>query len=154
GGGPGSRDGVIAFARSAEGPLYRVAAAGGEVTPVSALDESRGETSHRYPYFLPDGRHFLYLARCVQTENNAIYVGSLDSKETKRLLRADSSVAYSSPGYLLSVRDGTLLAQRFDADKLELAGEPVTVAERVRYSVGNALADFYVSENGRSEERR
>ena len=147
-GGTWSRDGVIVFAPSAEGPLYRVSAAGGEVTPVSALDESRGETSHRYPYFLPDGRHFLYLARCVQTENNAIYVGSLDSKETKRLLSADSSMAYSPPGYLLYVRGGTLLAQGFDADKLELAGEPVQLAARVRYAASNALADFSVSENG------
>src|SRR5439155_1489346 len=87
-------------------------------------------------------------ARRVQTENNAIYGGSLGSEEAQRVLPAGSSGGYSPPGCLPSVRDGTLLAQRFDAAKLELAGEPVTVAERVRHSVGNALADFYVSGNG------
>jgi len=62
-GGTWNRDGVIVFASSAFGLLYRVSAAGGEPSPVTALDQSRFETSHRWPYFLPDGRHFLYLVR-------------------------------------------------------------------------------------------
>ncbi len=117
-GGTWNRDGVIVFAPSSEGPLYRVSAAGGEVTPVTALDESRQEVSHRYPYFLPDGRHFFYFARTSRAGGTAIYVGSLDSKETKRLLvgadsGAISGAMYSPPGYILYLRDGILVGARF-----------------------------------------
>jgi hypothetical protein len=92
-GGTWNRDGVIVYARSFADRLYRVSATGGAPTPVTTLDESRKETAHQWPYFLPDGRHFLYLARSVQRENTGVYVGALDSKERKLLLNADSSVA-------------------------------------------------------------
>ena len=72
----------------------------------------------------------------AQRENTAIYVGSLDSKETKRITSADSNVSYSPPGYLLFAREGTLMAQPFDADKLEVTGEEFPLVERIRYSLG------------------
>src|SRR5262249_13176071 len=78
-----SRDGVIAFAPGV-GALTRVSATGGRATQLTTLDESRQETPHLFPFFLPDGRHFLYVALSRQKENNGIYVGSLDSKEVKR----------------------------------------------------------------------
>ena len=148
-GGAWSRDGVIIFTkRGATGGLHRIPATGGEAVPVTTLDEARKETGHAWPHFLPDGRHFLFLARNSQRENSAIYVGALDSKETKRLVSVDSSMAYAPPGYLLYVRDNTLMAQTFDADRLELAGEPFPVVKEVISNQGNARGMFSVSAGG------
>ncbi len=147
-GGTWNRDGVIVFAPVPFGPLYRVSAAGGEPTPVTALDQSDLETAHRWPYFLPDGRHFLYFVRSSRDEREGIYVGSLDAKETRRLLPTALNAAYAPPGFLLFLRNETLMAQRFDADKLELTGEPFPVAERVAYNPGLGRGAFSVSENG------
>ncbi|MCA1573001.1 MAG: protein kinase [Acidobacteria bacterium] len=147
-GGTWNRDGVIVFALDAFGPLYRVSAAGGEPIPVTALDQSRLETSHRWPYFLSDGRHFLYFVRTSQAESGGIFVGSLDGKETKRLLPTTLNAAYAPPGFLLFLRNETLIAQRFDADELQLTGEPFPIAERVAFNPGLSRGAFSVSENG------
>ena len=148
-GGSWNREGVIIFCPNATSPLYRVSATGGEATQLTTLDESRHEVAHRWPFFLPDGRHFLFLARSVQQkESAAIYVGSLDSKETKRITSADSNVSYAPPGYLLFGREATLMAQPFDVDKLEVTGDAFPLAERIRYSWGPGLAEFSVSDNG------
>ncbi len=146
-GGTWNRDGVILFAKEF-GSLYRIPAAGGEPTPVTTLDQSHFETSPRWPYFLPDGRHFLYLVPGGQAESSGIYVGSLDAKVTKRLLPITMNAVYAPPGFLLFLRNETLMAQRFDADKLELTGEPLPVAEHVAFNIGLRLAAFSVSENG------
>lgn len=145
-GGSWNRDGVIIFSPTAQSPLYRVSATGGEATQLTTLDESRQETSHRWPFFLPDGRHFLYLARTIQGEDNVIYVGSLDSKEVKRVTRADSNMAYALPGDLLFAREGTLMAQPFDAEGLRVTGEAFPVVEHIRHNPANTLARFSVSE--------
>jgi len=143
-GGTWNRDGVILFAPSANDGLYRVSANGGEVTAVTTLDKAR-ENSHRFPQFLPDGRHFIYLSR---GEKSGIYVGSLDSKETKRILDADFSAKYAAPGYLLFVRGAALMAQPFDAGKLELTGDAFPVAEQVGTNNATRSAHFTVSESG------
>jgi dipeptidyl aminopeptidase/acylaminoacyl peptidase len=137
------RDGVIVFA-SNTGPLSRVPAGGGPVTPATAL--KHGETAHTRPSFLPDGRHFLY--RVTGKSAPAIVIGSLDSADTSPLLNADSQVLYSPPGYVVFVRQGTLLGQRFDAGRLELSGDPVQIAEGVAVDAGTGLAAFSVSQNG------
>lgn len=147
-GGTWNRDGVIVFAKSLGDRLYRVSASGGTPTPVTTLDESSKETAHLWPYFLPDGRHFLYLARSVQKENTGIYVGALDSKEQKLLVNADSNPVYAPPGFLLFVRERTLMAQPFDADRLQLTGEPFSVVEQVGYNAANGRAYFSVSQTG------
>jgi serine/threonine protein kinase/Tol biopolymer transport system component len=148
-GGTWNADGVILFAPKVADALYRVPAAGGTPVPVTTLDRSRKEDSHYHPQFLPDGRHFLYHAYNPQRENTGIYVGSLDSKETKLLLNTDVSAEYAPPGYLLFLRERTLMAQSFDADRLELRGEPFPVAERVdRLGVGVRYALFSVSQTG------
>jgi serine/threonine protein kinase len=148
GGGTWNRDGVIVFARSFSDRLYRVPATGGSSTPVTALDESRKEGAHIWPYFLPDGRHFLYLARSAQRENTGIYVGALDSNERKLLINADSSAVYAPPGFLLFLRERTLMAQAFDANKLQLTGEAFPIAEQVGFNAVNGRAFFSVSETG------
>jgi len=149
-----NREGVILF-RPAIGPIYRVSAAGGEARAVTAFDRSRQENTHSWPQFLPDGRHFLYTATGSVPENSAVYVASLDSKDAKRLINTNLNTAYardaSGQGYLLFARGNTLMAQAFDAGRLELAGEPFPAAENMSIGANNAgpfLAAFSVSQNG------
>jgi len=141
-GGSWGADGTILVTPDLGTGVFRVPAAGGSPVPVTFIDKSLGETSHRFPQFLPDGRHFLYYARTSGTEKEWIYSASLDSKERRPLLQAASSVVYSPDGYLLFVREGNLLAQRFDAARLKLSGEPVSVAEAMNY-LGSAVPDGY-----------
>ncbi len=150
-GGTWNRDGVIVFTPDVSSPLFRVSAAGGEATPITQLDQSHHETTHRWPYFLPDGRHFVYLARgpasASESEANAIYVASLDSKERKLVLHASSNAAYA-PGYLLFVRETTLMVQPFDAKRLQLTGDAFPIAEQIQFDPPISRGVFSVSENG------
>ena len=132
------------------GGLRRVSAEGGTVTSETTVDRARGETGHLWPYFLPDGRHFLY----IQTgeDGGGIYIGSLGAKQVRRLLdfsKTDgtSSVAYAAPGYVLFVLGGTLMAQPFDAARLEKTGEPIHVAEGVLNNGAGTGGAFSVSAN-------
>lgn len=143
-----SRAGVVLFIAN-DGTLARVPESGGAVTPVTTLDASRSETVHNWPFFLPDGRHFLYLAYSSSTsENNAIFVGSLDSKDRKLLVKASSNSVYAPPGYLLYGRQGTLMAQPFDAERLQLTGDAVPIAGGVAFNPFGSFAQFTASENG------
>jgi Tol biopolymer transport system component len=142
-----SPEGVILYDGRANDPIYRVSAGGG--TPVLAVkpDASRKETTAGWPEFLPDGRHFLYMATGQKPEDNAYRVGQLDSAESKAVAPAQTLVTYAPPGYLLFVRDKTLVAQPFDAKALKTTGEPVPLAEHIGTdSVG--LARFSVSREG------
>jgi len=147
-GGTWNRDGVIVFASSFGGSLVRTSASGGAITLATTLDTSRRQTGHYWPHFLPDGRHFTYLARSPNKQDNGIYVGSLDSTDSKLLVQTDAAAMYAPPGYLLFLRERTLLAQPFDADKLQLTGEPSVVAEQLVYNPSNGRAFFCVSDNG------
>ncbi len=142
-GGTWNRDGVIVFGSISTG-LSRVSAAGGQPTPAITLDRGRQETSHRYPFFLPDGRRFVYLVQ----PGNALVVGSLDSPQVTRLVAADSKATYAPSGHLLFVRQATLFAQPFDADRLKLTGEAAPVAEQVAFNVGGGNAAYSVSDTG------
>jgi eukaryotic-like serine/threonine-protein kinase len=150
-GGTWNRDGVILYAPSWRTPIYRVASSGGATHPVTTIDEKRGETTDRWPWFLPDGKHFLYLAGSHRVANssdlNAIYLASIDSTERTLLLRARSNVIYV-PGYILFVRDKFLLAQPFDDRKLKLGGDPIRVAEDVTYDSGFFRAAVGASTEG------
>jgi Tol biopolymer transport system component len=139
-----NKDGTILFS-SVLGGLMRVSANGGEPLPVTTVDSSLNETMHRHPSFLPDGRHFLYIAQ----PGNTIYIGSLDSKHRKLLLTADSRAIYAPPGYVLFVRQGSLMAQRFDLKRLALTGDSFVLAEGVRFSALSGRAAFSVSDDGR-----
>jgi len=149
-GGTWNRDDVIVFAPDYNSTLYRVPAAGGLPSSLP-LDNSRKEKVHHFPYFLPDGHHFLYRAGATiayaRDEGNGIYVGSLDSSEYKLIMRADTYAVYAS-GYLLFWRDRALMAQPFDAESLQLSGEAVPVAEQVQMSLSEVRAAFAASENG------
>ena len=139
------RRGTIVFAPTNRAPLHRVAAGGGAIEPVTALDAARGENSHRWPHFLPDGRRFLFTARATLAENTGIYVGSLDSPDVTWLLQAQSPATYVSSGHLLFVREGVLLAERFDPSTLTLSGDAHAVAGEVRHETQAALAVFAAS---------
>ncbi|MEW6208549.1 MAG: hypothetical protein AB1631_09285, partial [Acidobacteriota bacterium] len=138
---------VIVFAPGWTKPLHRVSAGGGVPAPVTSIDESRQEASHRWPHFLPDGRHFLYKVMSHQHENEAVNIGSLDGQESRRLLTDSSAAIYAPPGYLMFVREGALMAQAFDASKMQLTGEPFSVIETIA-SPGQGQGMFSVSETG------
>ncbi len=150
-GGTWNRDGTIVFAPVPTSVLYRVAASGGKPVPVTKLDASRHETAHRYPRFLPDGRHFLYMAANLagppDDAANAIRVGSLDGRVDKELVRTLSNAGYAS-GHLLYVREGTLLAHRFDLSRLEVEGEPVPAVQKVGLATWQSFSLFSASDNG------
>ncbi len=138
-------DDIIVFSPSSSEPLSQVPAAGGTPSPVTTLDASKLEHSHRWPWFLPDGRHFLYMARSSSTD--IIYVASLDGKENKELLRKHSNVVHGNR-CLLFIEEGALIAQPFDVRGLELQGLPATVAEGVLYDPGYGRGDFSISGHG------
>ena len=145
-GGSWSEAGVIVFAPTFTGSLYRVSESGGAVEEVTSLDAPGGENSHRFPRFLPDGNHFLYLAR-LGGEANLIRVGSLDGTVDKEVVGAASHGEYAS-GQILFVRGTTLMAQAFDTDKLEVSGDPQPVADPVRFISAAMRGVFSASENG------
>jgi eukaryotic-like serine/threonine-protein kinase len=118
---------VIVFANR-EG-LYKVDASGGTPTQILRPDKSRRE-GISYPYFLPDGRHFLYTLQSSVPDDSGIYIGSLDSNERKRVLSEVSRVAYASPGYLIVTEGDALMAEAFDPEKFELKGKAFPVVER------------------------
>jgi eukaryotic-like serine/threonine-protein kinase len=127
-GGSWSPEGRILFAGGA-GPLRSVNADGGTPAPATTIDESQEEGRHQYPYFLPDGRHFLYFIIGRRQDRNGVYVGSLDGRTKKLLVSRSTSAIYAPPGYLLFADEETLFGQAFDAERLELTGQPFAVAE-------------------------
>ena len=143
-GGNWSADGVILFAPAGTGPLFRVEAGGGK--PVAVTKLANGQSGHRFPSFLPDGRHFVYVSYGITGPSDGIFVGSLDSDESTRIVAADSNAMYTPSGDLLFIRDGTLLRQAFDSTTRTVSGEPIPIAERV--AVGNSLGSFSISQNG------
>ncbi len=151
-GGTWNKDGVIIFTPSGLllSGLYRISASGGTPIPISTPDEKRGENTHRWPMFLPDGRHYLYLAANVtgRSDPNGIFMGLLDSNEKRFVVKTSTNAAYAAPGYLLFYRDKTLFGQRFDLNKFELTGEPKAILTEIQYLPRIARTVFAVSDNG------
>ncbi|HSU26667.1 MAG TPA: hypothetical protein VLI65_11835, partial [Pyrinomonadaceae bacterium] len=136
-GGSWSKDGVIVFVPDYRTTLVQVLAKGGEPTPV-VMDVDNDVRDHRYPYFLPDGRHFLFYRGL-----SGVWVGSLDSREVKQILPDKTGAVYAQ-GWLVFIRNESLVAQTFDASKLELSGEAVPLIagqkswiNNFRYSASN-----------------
>ncbi len=129
GGGTWGGDGTILYSPSPGRPILRVPATptGGEPAPVTRFDAAQ-QSSHVSPRFLPDGRHFLFFVS-GRPESRGVYVGQLDDPNAKRLFSADSPAVFAATGHLLFVRDGKLLAQRFDVEQLDVQGDPVAIAE-------------------------
>ena len=148
-GGTWNRDGVIIFAPAAIGPLHRVSSSGGVSTPLTTVEVVQAENSHRWPWFLPDGRHFLYWAG--NTGQGSIRVGSIDSKAEGKVVveaRANPSNAVYAQGHLLYLVDNaTLMAQPFDLKHLTTTGEAVPVAENIQSVGAQRRGVFSVSES-------
>ena len=153
-GGSWNADGVILFG-SNSGPIMRVSSAGGTASPVTRLEQSRNEGLHTDPVFLPDGIHFLYFRHSGKPEDEGVFAGSLQAgpgeQSLKRVAATDYSPAYApprggGPGYLLFLREGSLLAQQFDTGRLETVSETVPVADQIGVSISRAF--FSVSGNG------
>jgi len=126
-GGTWSSSGVIVFAPNNGGPLLRVSADGGEPSAATTLDASRKETGHRFPAFLPDGRHFLFASIPAVNSLFDIFIGSVDGTEPVRLLSAESTPVYAEPGYLVFSRKGVAVAQTFNAAATRLEGDPIAL---------------------------
>ncbi|MGH9256622.1 MAG: protein kinase domain-containing protein [Vicinamibacterales bacterium] len=144
-GGAWNADDIILYTQAAVGPLFRMSASGGEAVVATTLEA--GHTSHRFPHFLPGGRQFLFYVQGTP-EARGIYLGSLDSAENKRLTAADAAGVYASPGWLLFVRQGTLLAQRLDVARGAVTGDPVTLADRMTVDANVSLAALSTSAGG------
>ena len=149
-----SRNGVILFDTAAHREIYRVSDAGGEPQPATSLDPLNQEMLHSSPQFLPDGRHFIYFVQSARPENTGIYVASLDSRGSKRLVNSRTNAVYAgtshNAGYLLFTEGTILMGQVVDLKKLELTGEPVPVTPGISIGLGWGLARAAISasENG------
>ena len=119
-------DDTILFSTGITG-ILRVSSSGGMVTPVTEVDASRQEGSHRFPQFLPDGRHFLFMIRSNLADQAGVYAGSLDGKTKKLLFRGNTSALYVPSGHVLFLDGDTLMGQAFDAERLELRGQAFLV---------------------------
>jgi len=146
-GGAWNLDDVIVFAPDSRSALLRVGSMGGVPTPATRLDPNLKAGSHRWPRFLPDGRHFLYLAWNGDVDRQGIFVGSLDSSDSVRVSKDSSSVAYAAPGFLLFARENALLAQPFDLNRSRVTGDFQPIVENVGTHI-DAYAPFTVSDNG------
>jgi len=144
-GGTWNANGVIVFAPDLRGPLYRISSAGGLATPVTALDDDRSESTHRWPSFLPDGRHFVYFVRGSLPEHVGIYLGSIDGPGATFLASTSSNAVFAPPDRLLFVRDGGLIAQSFDPERQTLVGDPTRIVADVGHSLAYNLGAFSVS---------
>ena len=140
-GGTWSKDGVIVFAPDYRTTLMQVPAQGGEPKPVEMNTEGSDVERHRFPYFLPDGRHFLFFR-----EQKGIWAGSLDSPEIKQISDVRSVAAYAPPGWLIFLQNEVLVAQAFDAGKLALTGEPIPIITGAKNPP--TIRRFSASDNG------
>ncbi|HXT86354.1 MAG TPA: protein kinase, partial [Verrucomicrobiae bacterium] len=146
-GGAWGSDGTILFTARTNGPIFRVDVSGGTPEPVTNVKPPL--IFHRSPQFLPDGKHFLFFGGPTSAETSGAYVASIEGGEPKLLMRTGSDVLYTRSGYLLLIRDGTLMAQHFDARKLEVNGDAVPlIGEAGAVASGSNRSLFSASNNG------
>ncbi|HEY6064957.1 MAG TPA: protein kinase, partial [Thermoanaerobaculia bacterium] len=139
-------DGAIVFASVQGDAIYRCVEGREKPEPVLKADPAKGTTRLTWPWFLPDGKSFLYLARHLDGDGTVMV--SRPGREPVALRPGRSDTQYVDPGFLVFVRDGTLLAQRFDAGSVKLSGEPTAVAESVVYFLSTGGALFATSRSG------
>jgi serine/threonine protein kinase len=147
-GGSWGSKGVIVFAPNFSGGIYQVPEAGGTAVQVTSLDTALREETHRWPYFLPDGRRFLYMSRSSQDEKTGVYLCSLDSKERPRLAATKSNAVYAAPGYLIFIRENSLMAQPFNASGGDVRGEAFPIASGIGFYASRNIGLFSASASG------
>jgi len=141
------KDGNILYSPTPVGGVYSVPASGGAPRQVTFINAT-GSVSDRWPQFLPDGKHFLFYSEAAKAEDYATYIGSLAGDKPKLLIRGSSNAIYSPPGYLLFNRQGTLMAQQFDAKSLRLMGQANPIATNVLENSTINRGEFSVSQTG------
>ena len=150
-GGTWNKDGVIVFAPAPSGALSRVSAAGGVPTKLTVIDTAAGQSTHRWPWFLPDGNRFLYYVRigpgAGDSKDDSVRIGSLDGAIERGLMQSPANACFAN-GHLIFLRERTLMAQPFDPESLEFGGDPVPLAEDVYADIGYSSVSVGVSENG------
>jgi WD40 repeat protein len=146
-GGTWNADGTILFAPAGDSrALMRIAASGGTPEDVTRVDPPR-QLGHQAPTFLPDGRHFLFLAN-GSASASGIYLGTLDGGVPKRLMASDVAAAYLAPDLVVFVQQHALMARRLDVARGELTGDAMTLADVVGYDISSRLGAFSVSAAG------
>ena len=148
-GGTWGADDVIVFSPTFQSGLLKVSAQGGTPTPATVMDKQK-HTTHRWPWFLPDGKHFLFLATSHNggdAKTSGIYFGSVDNTEARLVVATDSAAQYAS-GHLLYRANTALVAQPFDPESGQLSGSPVPLVNNIRYDAGVWRSVFAVSQNG------
>jgi serine/threonine protein kinase len=140
-------DGIIVFGTGDAG-LQRISVDGGNATQATTLDKTRQEDRHVWPRFLPDGRQFIYWAHSAKSENNGIYLGSLDSKETHFIVASEFAAEFAPPNYLLFRREGALFAQILNLKNYKLENEPLRVADRAGAQTVAGRSGVSVSKTG------
>lgn len=150
-GGTWNQDGVIVFAPAPSGGLSRVSAAGGVPATLTALDSVSGQSTHRWPWFLPDGNRFLYYVRTGpgsgDSKDDSVRIGSLDGSINRAFFQSSANACFAN-GSLIFLRERTLMAQAFDPGALEFIGDPVPLAEDVYADIGYSNVAVGVSANG------
>jgi len=144
-GGTWGTQNTIVFAPSSSGGLQSVSANGGDPKPAALLDAKLGQTGHRFPWFLPDGKHFLFASLPAKGLKYDIFVGSIDDASAQPLMESESAPVYTDPGYLLFARKDVLVAQPFDPRTRQLSGEPIAIGDAPsstggQYSSGRAVS--------------
>jgi Tol biopolymer transport system component len=140
-----SRDGVLLHPVVPDGPLFRASDTGPALTTATRL--TRGQTGHRAPAFLPDGRHFLFFA-AGDPAVKGIYIGELGTTVARRLTDADAPAVFAAPNHVLYVQHSKLLAQRIDLERFALLGEPFALADDIALEPGAGLAAVAASATG------
>jgi len=149
-----SKEGTIVFAPAGDSALFSVPDSGG--TPVQITTPDKPGLSHRHPQFLPDGKHVLYFTGTAGATDTGVYVVNLDDKKSEFVVASQARAEYVEPGYLLYVKDRSLIAQPFSTSSLKLSGRAVPVAQQLQYAslrwvsnyAASADALFYESEEG------
>ena len=151
-GGAWGPKGIIIFAPDVNGPLYQIAETGGTPSPITRVLNAEGLQGHRWPAFLPDGRHFLYIEVTAETKSgnhSEIYVGSLDSPESPRIASENVRTVAFALDHLFFVRTGILYAQPFDTQQLQVTGEPISITNRdIPGPSAFYPSEFSISQNG------
>ena len=146
-GGSWNRDGVIIFTPGIHDAIYRVSEGGGQSVAITKVKKPGTYAGGRWPHFLPDGKRFLYMGTEGDDFRGKIYAASLDNPEAKLIVEENTAAQYAN-GYIFFVKDGNLVAQPFDPDRLALSGNPVPVAPRIEYWEAKSQGNFSVSQNG------
>ena len=143
-----NQQGLILYSPALGSGLFSIPATGGTPSPVTKLNASLKEATHRWPIFLPDGKHFLYMIHSSDSKHSGIFVGLLDSTKSIKLVSDESFSTYAPQGYLIFGRNSNLMIQPFDAKTLELKDDAIPVAENFDFEGTSGSASLSVSNNG------